>query len=645
MIQVSLKGGDIKAFEKGITPAQIAQSIGSGLYKASCAALIDGNVCDLRTPIDADCALSLLTFDSEDGKKAFRHTASHVLAQAVLKLYPQAKLAIGPAIDTGFYYDFDIDTPFSAESLDAIEKEMAKIISDDLIIEQFTLSKPEALALMKDQPYKLELIEQLPGGEEISFYKQGGFVDLCAGPHLMSTGGIAAFKLLSCTGAYWKGDSKNKMLQRIYGTAFSKQSDLNKYLTKLEEAKSNDHNMLGRSLKLFTTSDPVGQGLPLLMPKGAKVIQIMQRFIEDESERRGYLITKTPIMAKNDLYKISGHWDHYQDGMFIMGDENDPDYKEDVLALRPMTCPFQFMIYNSELHSYKELPVRYSETATLCRNESSGEMHGLIRVRQFTLSDAHIIVTKEQVKQEFTNAFRFINDIMNIIGITDDISYRFSKWDPNNIEKYLNDPAAWEETQQMMRVILDEIGIEYAEADGEAAFYGPKLDIQMKNVHGKEDTLITIQIDFGLAERFDMSYVDADGAKKRPYIIHHSIIGCYERTLALLIEKTGGAFPLWLAPEQVRILPISEKQLEYAKSICRKMTGAGLRAAVDDRNEKVGYKIREAQLQKIPYMAVVGDKEIEDNAVSVRSRTDADKGTMGVNEFINDLVLQNQNKQ
>jgi threonyl-tRNA synthetase len=637
VIKITLKDGSIKEYESGINVLEVAQNISSGLARVVLAGEVDGKVRDLGFRLEKDCSLNLLKFEDEGGRLAYRHTASHILAQAVKHLFPGVKLAIGPAIDTGFYYDFDLDTTFSTEDLDKIEQEMKSIMKQDLKLERYTLPRDEALAMMKDmdEPYKVELINDLPEREEISFYRQGDFTDLCAGPHLPSTGRIKAFKLMSVAGAYWRGSEKNKMLQRIYGTCFPKQSELDDYLNRLEEAKKRDHNKIGRELGFFTTVECVGQGLPLLMPKGAKVLQLMQRFVEDEEEKRGYLITKTPFMAKSDLYKISGHWDHYRDGMFIMGDE---EKGEEVLALRPMTCPFQFMIYKTALRSYRDLPIRYSETSTLFRNESSGEMHGLIRVRQFTLAEGHIICTPEQLDQEFKDVMDLITYVMKTLGIIDDIWYRFSKWDPENKEKYIDNPEAWEYTQRRMKVMLDELKIDYKEAKGEAAFYGPKLDIQFRNVHGKEDTLFTVQVDFALPERFDMEYVDKNGEKKRPIIIHRSSIGCYERTLAMLIEKYAGAFPVWLAPVQAKILPIVEKHHDYALELEKRFKDAGVRVETDLRNEKIGYRIREAQLEKVPYMLVTGDREAEDNTVSVRSRKDGDLGSMSIDDFLSKII-------
>jgi len=637
MINVTLKDGSTKQYPDGITVKEVAGSISAGLARVALAAEIDGEVKDLSTPLDKDCTLNLLTFDSEGGKHAFRHTASHVLAQAVKRLFPSVKLAIGPAIENGFYYDFDADRPFTQEDLEKIEAEMEKVVKEDLQLERFTLPREEAIRFMeeKNEPYKVELIRDLPENAVISFYRQGDFIDLCAGPHIPSTGRIKAFKLTHVAGAYWRGDEKNKMLQRIYGTAFPKKSELDEYLAAMEEARKRDHNKLGRELGYFTTVDYIGQGLPILMPKGAKVIQILQRFVEDEEERRGYMLTKTPFMAKRELYKISGHWDHYRDGMFILGDPakfEDPN--EEIFALRPMTCPFQFQVYLSRLRSYRDLPLRYNETSTLFRNEASGEMHGLIRVRQFTISEGHIACLPEQLEEEFAGCLDLALFMLRTVGLESDVSYRFSKWDPNNKEKYIGTEEQWEEVQGRMRQILDDLKLDYTEAEGEAAFYGPKLDIQIRNVFGKEDTLITIQIDFQLAEKFGMVYIDRDGQKKYPYVIHRTSIGCYERTLALLIEKYAGALPTWIAPVQVKVLPIVDKHHDYARQVAGKLQDAGIRAEVDYRNEKIGYKIREAQMEKVPYMLVLGDKEAENGQVAVRSRKDGDLGPMLLDDFI-----------
>lgn len=637
MIKVTLKGGEVREFENGVSVADVAKSLGMGLYKAACACKINGEVKDLRTVLTDDCEVAILTFDDEDGKKTFRHSASHVLAQAVKRLYPEAKLTIGPAVDNGFYYDFDSDVAFTPEVLEKLEGEMKKIIKENPAIERFELSPEEAIALMeeKGETYKVELIkEHADKGEPISFYRQGEFTELCAGPHLMDLSKIKAFKLTSCTGAYWRGDSKNKMLQRIYGTAFPKQAELEAYLAAVEEAKKRDHNKLGRELELFTTSEVIGQGLPIMLPKGARVIQLLQRFVEDEEQKRGWLLTKTPFMAKSDLYKISGHWDHYKDGMFVLGDEEKDD---EVFALRPMTCPFQYQAYLNKSRSYRDLPLRYNETSTLFRNEASGEMHGLIRVRQFTISEGHLMCTPEQLEGEFKNCLELAIFMLKTLGLYEDVSYRFSQWDPDDREKYIGTQEQWDEAQGAMKRILDHLEIPYAIGVGEAAFYGPKLDIQIKNVHGKEDTLITIQIDQMLAEKFGMEYVDRDGTKKNPYIIHRTSIGCYERTLALLIEKYAGAFPLWLAPEQVRILPVSEKYNDYAEKVKKELFDRGFRVEADYRPEKIGYKIREAQLQKVPYMLIVGEKEEAAGTVSVRKRGKGDIGAVAVEDLLKTL--------
>ena len=575
--------------------------------------------------------------------QTLRHSASHVLAQAVKRLYPDVKLAIGPAIDSGFYYDFDTEHTFTPDDLEAIEKEMKKIAKENLKIERFELPRKEALELMKDEPYKCELIRDLPEDAVISFYKQGEFTDLCAGPHVNYTSKIKAYKLLSATGAYWRGDEKNKMLQRIYGTAFFNKTDLEEYLAQLEDAKKRDHNKLGRELELFTTCDIIGQGLPIMLPKGARIIQLLQRFVEDEEQKRGWQLTKTPLMAKSDLYKLSGHWDHYKEGMFVLGDEEKDD---EVFALRPMTCPFQYQAFLNRGRSYRDLPMRLNETSTLFRNEASGEMHGLIRVRQFTISEGHLMCTPEQLEDEFKGCLELAIYMLKTLGLYDDVSYRFSQWDPNDRDKYIGTEEQWDEAQSMMERILNHLEIPYKIGIGEAAFYGPKLDIQIKNVHGKEDTLITIQIDQMLAEKFGMEYVDKDGKKKNPYIIHRTSIGCYERTLALLIEKYAGAFPLWLAPVQVKLLPIADRHLPYINEIKKKLEDAGIiRLEVDDRSEKIGYKIREAQLEKVPYMILAGDKDIENGVVAVRSRKDGDIGTMTIDELIEKLTEEIREKK
>ena len=634
MINVELKGGTVKEFESGVTPAEIAKSIGMGLYKSVCCARVDGNVVDLRTPITKDCRVDLLTFDEPDGKKAFWHTASHILAQAVKRLYPNAKCAIGPAVDNGFYYDFEVEKPFSAEDLEKIKAEMKKIVKSGIEIERFELAPDEAVKMLEEmnEPYKVELAkEHSDNGEHISFYKQDDFTDLCAGPHLMSVAPVKAVELTNCTGAYWRGDANNHQLCRVYGVAFPKASMLEEHLKMLAEARSRDHNKLGRELELFTTSDVIGQGLPILLPKGARIVQLLQRFVEDEEQRRGWLLTKTPFMAKSDLYKISGHWDHYMDGMFVLGD---PEKDDEVFALRPMTCPFQYQAYLNRQRSYRDLPLRYNETSTLFRNEASGEMHGLIRVRQFTISEGHLMCLPEQLEDEFRNCLELAIYMLKTLGLYEDVSYRFSQWDPKDTAKYIGTPEQWDEAQGIMQKILDHLDIPYAIGVGEAAFYGPKLDIQIKNVYGKEDTLITIQIDQMLAEKFGMEYVDKDGSKKHPYIIHRTSIGCYERTLALLIEKYAGAFPMWLAPVQVKLLPVADRHLDYVYEIKKALDACGMRVEVDSRSEKIGYKIREAQLEKVPYMFIIGDKDVEANTVSVRHRKEGDLGAMKLEDFI-----------
>ncbi len=642
-MKITLKDGSVKEFESAMSVYEIAQNISEGLARVACAGEINGEVVDLRTVVDADCNLSILTFDDEGGKAAYRHTTSHVMAEAVKRLFPEAKLAIGPSIDTGFYYDFDCQS-FSRDDLDKIEAEMKKIIKEGNELTKYTLPRDKAIEFMKEkgEPYKVELIEDLPEDAEISFYDQGGFVDLCAGPHLMSTKNIKAFKLISSSGAYWRGSEKNKMLTRIYGTAFSKKADLDEYLQHLEDIKLRDHNKLGREMELFTTVDVIGQGLPLLMPKGVKMIQTLQRWIEDEEEKRGYMRTKTPLMAKSDLYKISGHWDHYKDGMFVLGDE---EKDKEVFALRPMTCPFQYYVYKASQKSYRDLPCRYGETSTLFRNEDSGEMHGLTRVRQFTISEGHLIVRPDQMVEEFKGCLALAKYCLETLGLEEDVTYHLSKWDPDNKEKYIGEPEVWEETQQHMRDILNDLGIEFTEDVGEAAFYGPKIDINAKNVYGKEDTMITIQWDALLAEQFDMYYIDENGDKKRPYIIHRTSMGCYERTLAWLIEKYAGLFPTWLCPEQVRVLPISEKYKDYADKVKAEIENNGVYVTVDHRAEKIGYKIRDARLNKVPYILVVGEKEEAEGNVSVRSRYLGDEGAKPLGQFIDDICREIRTKE
>lgn len=642
-MKITLKDGSFKEYDKAMSVYDIAKDISEGLARMATAGEVNGEVVDLRTVVDSDCELSILTFNDEAGKAPYRHTTSHILAEAVKRLYPEAKLAIGPSIDTGFYYDFDCES-FDRAALDKIEAEMKKIIKEGKELERFTLPREEAIAFMKErnEPYKVELIEDLPEGETISFYRQGDFVDLCAGPHLMSTKGIKAIKLISSSGAYWRGSEKNKMLTRVYGTAFTKKADLDAYLEHLEDIKKRDHNKLGREMELFTTVDVIGQGLPLLMPKGTKMIQTLQRWIEDEEEKRGYMRTRTPLMAKSDLYKISGHWDHYLDGMFVLGD---PESDKEVMALRPMTCPFQYYVYKASQKSYRDLPCRYGETSTLFRNEDSGEMHGLTRVRQFTISEGHLIIRPDQVEEEFKGCVDLALYCLKTLGLENDVTYRLSKWDPNNREKYIGTDEYWEETQGMMRKFLQELNIPFVEAEGEAAFYGPKLDIQAKNVYGKEDTMVTIQLDCEIAEKFDMYYIDEKGEKVRPYIIHRTSMGCYERTLAWLIEKYAGLFPTWLCPEQVRVLPISDKYADYAKKVEEELKNNGVLATMDTRAEKIGYKIREARLDRVPYILVVGQKEQEEGLVSVRSRYLGDEGQKPLQTFIDEICKEIRTKE
>ncbi len=634
-MKITLKDGSVKEYAEAKNVYEIALDISEGLARAACAGMVDGKVVDLREVVDADCELSILTANDKQGLATIRHTTSHVLAEAVKRLYPETKLAIGPSIDTGFYYDFD-HVPFSREDLDKLEAEMKKIIKEGTKLEKFTLPREEAIKFMEErqESYKVELIRDLPEDAEISFYRQGEFVDLCAGPHLMSTKSIKAFKLISSSGAYWRGKSENPMLQRIYGTAFAKKEELAEYLEYLENIKLRDHNKLGREMELFTTVDVIGQGLPLLMPKGTKMIQTLQRWIEDEEEKRGYVRTRTPLMAKSDLYKISGHWDHYKEGMFVLGDE---EKDKEVFALRPMTCPFQYYVYKASQKSYRDLPIRYGETSTLFRNEDSGEMHGLTRVRQFTISEGHLIVRPDQMVEEFKGCLALAKYCLDTLGVGEDVTYRLSKWDPNNKEKYVGTAEVWEETQQNIRDVLNELGIPFYEGEGEAAFYGPKVDIQAKNVYGKEDTMITIQWDAVLAEQFDMYYIDQNGDKVRPYIIHRTSMGCYERTLAWLIEKYAGKFPTWLCPEQVRVLPISDKYADYAAKVEAELKANGILATTDKRAEKIGFKIRETRLAKVPYMLVVGQKEEEEGLVSVRSRFAGDEGQKSLDEFINQI--------
>ncbi len=643
-MKITLKDGSVKEYGQAMSIIDIAKDISEGLARVACAGEVDGEVKDLRTVIDADCELNILTANDPKGLAVYRHTTAHVMAEAVKRVFPDAKLTIGPSIDNGFYYDFD-HAAFSRDDLDKIEAEMKKIIKEGKALERFTLSREEAIKFMEDrnEPYKVELIRDLPEGSEISFYSQGEFTDLCAGPHLMSTKTIKAFKLTSSSGAYWRGNSDNAMLQRIYGTSFAKKEELEEYLAYLEDIKNRDHNKIGREMELFTTVDVIGQGLPLLMPKGAKMIQTMQRWIEDlEDNEWGYVRTKTPLMAKSDLYKISGHWDHYKEGMFVMGDE---EKDKEVFALRPMTCPFQYYVFKAGQKSYRDLPIRYGETSTLFRNEDSGEMHGLTRVRQFTISEGHLIVRPDQMVEEFKNCLALAKHCLTTLGVEEDVTYHLSKWDPDNSAKYIGAPEVWEETEQHIRDILNELGIPFTEDVGEAAFYGPKVDINTKNVYGKEDTMITVQWDALLSEQFDMYYIDQNGDKVRPYIIHRTSMGCYERTLAWLIEKYAGKFPTWLCPEQVRVLPISEKYAEYGEKVLAELKKNGILATIDNRSEKIGYKIRETRMARVPYMLVVGQQEEEQGKVSVRSRFAGDEGQKDLADFIKDICEEIRTKE
>ena len=635
-MKITLKDGSVKEYAHPMSVYEIAADISEGLARVACAGEVNGNVVDLRTVIDGDVSLNIVTANDAEGLKVIRHTASHVLAEAVKRLFPEAKVTIGPAIEDGFYYDFDAE-PFSREDLDKLEDEMKKIIKEGHALTRFTLPRDEAVKFMeeKGEPFKVELIKDLPEDAEISFYDQGGFVDLCAGPHLMSTKGIKAFKLISSSMAYWRGDAEKARLQRIYGTAFNKKEELAAHLEKLEDAKRRDHNRLGREMELFTTVDVVGQGLPLFMPKGTKMIMKLQRWIEDlEDKEWGYVRTRTPLMAKSDLYKISGHWDHYKEGMFVLGDE---EKDKEVFALRPMTCPFQYYVYKNSQKSYRDLPYRMSETSTLFRNEDSGEMHGLTRVRQFTITEAHNVIRPDQAEEEIRNCLHLTLYILKTLGLQDEVTFRLSKWDPNNREKYLGDEAYWETTQNALRQVLIEENLPFEEAEGEAAFYGPKIDTQAKNVYGKEDTMCTVQLDCAIAENFDMYYIDQNGDRIRPYIIHRTSLGCYERTLAWLIEKYAGKFPTWLCPEQVRVLPISEKYEEYAQKVKKELEANGVDVTVDARPEKIGFKIREARLARLPYMLIVGEQEEAGGLVSVRSRFAGDEGQKPLTEFISQI--------
>ena len=643
-MKITLKDGSVKEYESKKSIIDIAKDISEGLARNVVAGEVNGVMHDLRDEIESDCELNLITLKDKEALSVIRHSASHVLAEAVKRVFPDAKLAIGPSIAEGFYYDFDHE-PFSREDLDKLEAEMKKIIKEGAHIEKFELPREEAIKFMeeKNEPYKVELIKDLPEGEKISFYKQGDFTDLCAGPHLQRTKDIKAFKLISSSMAYWRGDSNKAKLQRIYGTAYNSKEELEAHLKHLEDIKLRDHNKLGREMELFTTVDVVGQGLPLMLPKGTKMIQKLQRWIEDlEDNEWGYVRTKTPLMAKSDLYKISGHWDHYQDGMFILGD---PQHDGEILALRPMTCPFQYYVYKNTQKSYRDLPYRMGETSTLFRNEDSGEMHGLTRVRQFTISEGHNVIRPDQAEEELQSCLNLAIYVLDTLGLRDDVTFRLSKWDKNNKEKYLGDEAYWEGTQAALRNILVEKGLPFTEADGEAAFYGPKIDIQAKNVYGKEDTMITIQLDAAIAENFDLYYIDQNGAKVRPYIVHRTSLGCYERTLAWLIEKYAGKFPTWLCPEQVRILPISDKYADYANSVLKELKRNGVDATVDTRTEKIGFKIRDARLSRLPYMLVVGEKEEAEGSVSVRSRFAGDEGSKKLSDFVDMICKEIRTKE
>lgn len=643
-MKITLKDGSVKEYESKKSIIDIAKDISEGLARNVVAGEVNGVMHDLRDEIESDCELNLITLKDREALSVIRHSASHVLAEAVKRVFPDAKLAIEPSIAEGFYYDFDHE-PFSREDLDKLEAEMKKIIKEGANIEKFELPREEAIKFMeeKNEPYKVELIKDLPEGEKISFYKQGDFTDLCAGPHLQRTKDIKAFKLISSSMAYWRGDSNKAKLQRIYATAYNSKEELEAHLKHLEDIKLRDHNKLGREMELFTTVDVVGQGLPLMLPKGTKMIQKLQRWIEDlEDNEWGYVRTKTPLMAKSDLYKISGHWDHYQDGMFILGD---PQHDGEILALRPMTCPFQYYVYKNTQKSYRDLPYRMGETSTLFRNEDSGEMHGLTRVRQFTISEGHNVIRPDQAEEELQSCLNLAIYVLETLGLRDDVTFRLSKWDKNNKEKYLGDEAYWEGTQAALRNILVEKGLPFTEADGEAAFYGPKIDIQAKNVYGKEDTMITIQLDAAIAENFDLYYIDQNGAKVRPYIVHRTSLGCYERTLAWLIEKYAGKFPTWLCPEQVRILPISDKYADYANSVLKELKRNGIDATVDTRTEKIGFKIRDARLSRLPYMLVVGEKEEAEGSVSVRSRFAGDEGSKKLSDFVDMICKEIRTKE
>lgn len=643
-MKITLKDGSVKEYESPLSVFDIAKDISEGLARVAAGAELDGEFVDLRTVVDKDANLNIVTINDEKGLGIVRHTASHILAQAVKRVFPASKLAIGPSIENGFYYDIEHE-PFSRDDLDKLEAEMKKIIKENIKIEKFELPRADAIKFMEErnEPYKVELINDLPQDAIISFYKQGEFVDLCAGAHILSTKGVKAFKLISSSMAYWRGDSNKAQLQRIYGTAFNNKEDLTAYLEHLEDIKKRDHNKLGREMELFATVDVIGQGLPLLLPKGTKMVMKLQRWIEDIEDREwGYVRTKTPLIAKSDLYKISGHWDHYRDGMFVLGDE---EVDKEVFALRPMTCPFQYYVYKNSQKSYRDLPYRMGETSTLFRNEDSGEMHGLTRVRQFTISEGHLVIRPDQAEEELQNCLNLAIHVLDTLGLKDDVTFRLSKWDKNNKEKYLGDDAYWENTQAALRKILVDKDLPFKEADGEAAFYGPKIDIQAKNVYGKEDTMITIQLDCAIADMFDMYYIDKDGEKKRPYIIHRTSLGCYERTLAWLIEKYAGKFPTWLCSEQVRILPISDKYATYANEVKKALFDNGVDVTVDERSEKIGFKIREARLNRVPYMLVVGEKEEADKTVSVRSRFAGDEGIKSIDAFVEQICKEIRTKE
>ncbi|MBO7303905.1 MAG: threonine--tRNA ligase [Clostridia bacterium] len=644
MAQIRFATGETYDFPGEVSVYEAAQSLGI-ISREVITCKVNGTLTELSTKVDSDADVQLFTFKDPEGKQVFRHTAAHIMAQAVKRLYPNTKQTIGPATETGFFQDFDAEVSFTPEILKNIEAEMKKIVKENLLIEKSVLTKTEAIKLMTelDEPYKVERIMELGDDATLTFYKQGEYIDLCAGPHLHTTGAVKAFKLTQCTGAYYKGDQNNKMLQRVYGIAFPTKDELNAYVAQQEEALKRDHNKIGRELEYFTTVDSIGQGLPILLPKGARTVQLLQRWVEDEEQKRGYLLTKTPLMAKRDLYRISGHWDHYRDGMFILGDADDET--KECFALRPMTCPFQYQVFLNKKRSYRELPMRLGETSTLFRNEDSGEMHGLIRVRQFTISEGHIILTPEQLSEEFKNCLLLAREMLTTLGLEEDCSYRFSQWDPKRTDKYEGTPEQWEEAQSIMKKLLDENGVEYRIGVDEAAFYGPKLDIQIKNVFGKEDTLITIQIDMLLAKKFGMEYTDRDNTMKTPYIIHRTSIGCYERTLALILEKYAGALPVWLSPTQVTVIPVVGDFADYAASVVDRLRAAGVRAELDDRNEKLGYRIREAQLSKVPYMLVVGEDEMLSDSVTARARVEGEGGKFTVAEFVEKIVSEINTKK